>query len=170
MRTQEEKRRVGRAPGNQSSQGRQSNSTRARPMERKVLGAKGQREWPVFHGSAGNCRWKGRPGRAGQVARSRVLDQGRRDVWKARFSSSEPPDPTLLRAAALPMVLGPRAQHMAPLSGFWHRRGIYFLDEAAKIVLHLCFRARCSRSRHFLTGPGKSDSKWTQGGCWPRRS
>lgn len=32
----------------------------------------------------------------------------------------------------------PVAQHMAPLNGFWHQRGIYFLDKAAKIVLHLC--------------------------------
>ena len=41
---------------------------------------------------------------------------------------------------------------MAPLNGFWHQRGIYFLDEAAKIVLHLCSRAWCRWSRHFLAG------------------
>lgn len=118
--------------------------------------------------TTGNCRWEARPGRAGRVASSRVPDPGQWDVWKASISSSEPPEPTLPRAAALPMVLGPRAQHMAPLSGFWHRRGIYFLDEAAKIVLHLCSRAWYSRSRHFLTGLGKSNSKWIQGGCWLR--
>lgn len=137
-------------------------------MERKVLAPRDRESGlsavsPETDPTTGNCRWEARPGRAGRAANSRVPDQGRWDVWKASFSSSEPPEPALPRAAALPMVLGPRAQHMAPLSGFWHQRGIYFLDEAAKIVLHLCSRAWCSRSRHFLTGPGKSNSKWIQG-------
>lgn len=157
-----------------SAERRQSKSTGARHMERKVWAPRDRESGlsavgPETNQTMGNCRWETRPGRAGQGASSRVPAQGRWDVWKASFPSSEAPEPTLPRAAALPMVLGPRAQHMAPLSGFWHRRGIYFLDEAAKIVLHLCSRAWCSRSRHFLTGPGKSNSKWIQGGCWLRR-
>lgn len=129
---------------------------------------------PGTNQTTGNCRWKARPGRTGHVASRWVLDQGTWDVWAARLSPPEPPDPmlpaSLPGATALPMVLGPGAQHMAPLYGFWHRRGIYFLDEAAKIVLHLCWRAWYSRSRHFLTGPGKSNSKWIQGGRQLRSS
>lgn len=70
-----------------------------------------------------------------------------------------------VRAVTLPTAPGPVAQHMAPLNGFWHQRGIYFLDKAAKIILHLCSRAQCSWSRHFLMGPEKSYSKWIRGGC-----
>lgn len=117
-------------------------------MERKRPGTEGQGEGSERGLSAvglgptkPQATANGKPGlseRAGQVASSRVLDQGTGDVWEARVSSSAPPDhtlpPSVPQAAALPTVLGPGAQHMAPLNGFWHQRGIYFLDEAAKIV------------------------------------
>lgn len=49
----------------------------------------------VSNQTIGNCRWKARPGRGGQVASSRVLDQVMWDVREARLSSPGPPDPML---------------------------------------------------------------------------
>lgn len=76
--------------------------------------------------TTGNCIWK--PG-LGEQAKWQVLgsltkEGHTKDVWAARLSPPEPPEPmlppSLPGARALPMVLGPGAQHMAPLYGFWH--------------------------------------------------
>lgn len=72
--------------------------------------------------------------------------------------------PSLSSAITLPTALGPGAQHMAPLNGFWHQRGIYFLDEAAKIVLHLCSASTVQSEPTFSNGARERNSKWIQGG------
>lgn len=62
--------------------------------------------------TTGNCRWKARPGRTGQVAGSWVLDQGTWNVWAASLSPQSlltPHFPLLAWSSSPAHGAGPRS-------------------------------------------------------------